>query len=175
MYAAGHVGFLPENTHLMYLSFPWVPPLSTLQYKPHQICETKTLILFGIQSARQKSQALQVAPVQRRAEDRCRCLNDVIYQHTTMSINMQSPVSLTTADIKQMREQIPSPGWLLSCSIHPHLFFLGPWLGYPVRKWFPAPLFSHRVSQHMADQLRDTISFSLQAPSPHFGDLFGVF
>lgn len=88
MCAAWHVGFLPENTHPMYLSFPCMLLLSTLQYKPHQICETKTLTPFGIQPARQKSPALQVAPVQRRTEDRCRCLFDVIYKHITISINI---------------------------------------------------------------------------------------
>lgn len=124
MCAAGHVGFLPENTHLMYLNFPCMPLLSTLQYNPHQIYETKTLTPFGTQPARQKSQAFQVVPVQRRPEDRCRCLFDVIYKHITMSINIQSRVSLTTADIKQMREKFSCSGWLLWCNIHPHLFFL---------------------------------------------------
>lgn len=123
MCAAGLVSFLPENTHLMYLNFPCVALLSTLQHKPHQIYETKTLTPFGIQPARQKSQALQVVPVQ-RPEDRCRCLFDGIFKHITMSLNIQSPVSLTTADTKQMREQFPCSGWLLSCNIHPHLFSL---------------------------------------------------
>lgn len=123
MCAAGLVGFLPENTHLMYLNFPCVALLSTLQHKPHQIYETKTLTPFGIQPARQKSQALQVVPVQ-RPEDRCRCLFDGIFKHITMSLNIQSPVSLTTADTKQTREQFPCSGWLLSCNIHPHLFSL---------------------------------------------------
>lgn len=125
MSAAECVGFLPENIHLMDFNFPCMPPLSTSQYKPHQICETKTLTAFGIQPVGQKSQALQVAPVQRRPEDTCRCLFDGIYKHITVSINIQSPVSLTTADIKQMREQFPSSGWLLSCNIHPRLCFLG--------------------------------------------------
>lgn len=123
MCAAGLVSFLPENTHLMYLNFPCVALLSTLQHKPHQIYETKTLTPFGIQPARQKSQALQVVPVQ-RPEDRCRCLFDGIFKHITISLNIQSPVSLTTADTKQMREQFPCSGWLLSCNIHPHLFSL---------------------------------------------------
>lgn len=176
MCAAGLVGFLPENTHLMYLNFPCVALLSTLQHKPHQIYENKTLTPFGIQPARQKSQALQVVPVQ-RPEDRCRCLFDGIYKHITMSLNIQSPVSLTTADTKQMRAvsllRVASFMQHSSTPVFPQC--LDPWLGYPLREGFPPPLHSHRVSQYMADQLRESISSSSQAPNPHFGDLFGFF
>lgn len=102
---------------------------------------------------------------------------DGIYKHITMSLNIQSPVSLTTADTKQMRAvsllRVASFMQHSSTPVFPQC--LDPWLGYPLREGFPPPLYSHRVSQHMADQLRESISSSSQAPNPHFGDLFGFF
>lgn len=143
MYTAGHVGFLPENAHLTSFSFLCIPFLSTLQYKPHQIYATKRLTPFGIQPAGQKSQALQVVPVQRRPEDRYRCLFDVIYKHIIISINIQSPVSRGTAGIKQVRRQFSCSGCLLSSNTHPHpcfsfvLWSLA-WL-YCEGRFFPLP------------------------------------
>lgn len=174
MCAAGLVGFLPENTHLMYLNFPCVALLSTLQHKPHQIYETKTLTPFGIQPARQKSQALQVVPVQ-RPEDRCRCLFDGIYynviKHTKSCFPDHSRYQTNERAVSLLR--VASFMQHSSTPVFPQC--LDPWLGYPLREGFPPPLYSHRVSQHMADQLRESISSSSQAPNPHFGDLFGFF
>lgn len=45
-----------------------------------------------------------------------------------MSINIQSPVSLSTAAIKQVRRQFSCSGFLLSSNTHPHpCFSFVPW------------------------------------------------
>lgn len=102
------MGFLPENAHLTYLNFSFY---SCLRGNTNPtITAQPTRDSIWDPTIRQKSQALQVVPVQRRPEDRYRRLLAAIYKHTAMSTNIQTPISLSIVGNKQMSRPLPSQG-----------------------------------------------------------------
>lgn len=139
--------------------------LSTWQHKPHHTYTTKHVTPFGIQPSRQKSQALQVIPVQRRPEDRYRCLLATVYKHTTMSISIQSPISLSMVGNKQMRGPLPPQGAFPHViPTHTHVFpwFLAPLLGYHMGTGFLSLIQSQAVATH-GRQLMESMPSFVQA------------
>lgn len=176
MCAAGHVGFLPENTHLMYLNFPCMPPLSTSQYKSTKSVRPK--LWLHLEFNQQDKYPKPFRLLQFREDQRTDAGVFLMWFINILQCQQTHKVLIPwLQQVSNKWESFPLQGGFFHATFTHTCFSSVPWsLAWLLCEGgISPPSYSHRVSQHMADQLRDSIPSSLQAPNLHFGDLFGFF
>lgn len=138
MCAAGYVDFLPENTHLMYLNFPCMPPLSTSQYKSTKSVRPK--LWLHLEFNQQDKYPKPFRLLQFREDQRTDAGVFLMWFINILQCQQTHKVLIPwLQQVSNKGESFPLQGGFFHSPTPVFPQCLGPWLGYYVREGFPLP------------------------------------